>query len=194
MTQRLSVIVPRRAVEISAETRSAPLPLANWRGAGAYVLLAEPGAGKTEAFKAEERDTGGTYVTARDFITLRTRRFDQSLPILIDGLDEIRAGSGSQRTPLDDIRKRLDELGRPPFRLSCREADWRSSVDRERLEAVAPGGKLAELHLRELGDTDILEVLRGHGVKHPETFLAESERQGVRPLLGNPLMLDLTQF
>lgn len=168
-----------------------PRPLASWRGAGAYVLLAEPGAGKTEAFRIEEREKSGTYTTARDFIALRTRTFDPDVPIFIDGLDEIRAGSGSHRAPLDDIRKRLDELGRPAFRLSCREADWRSSVDREALKAVAQGGELAELHLQELDAADILAISRSLAVERPEEFLAESERHGVRPLLGNPLLLEL---
>lgn len=164
--------------------------LSSWRNAGAYILLAEPGAGKTEAFKAEAERTNG-YVTASDFITLRSRAFDKSTPIFIDGLDEIRAGSGSSREPLDEIRRRLDELGRPPFRLSCREADWRGAVDLERLKAVAPGGTLAELHLQELSDTDILKIVRGFSVERPNEFLEESELHGVRPLLANPLLLGL---
>lgn len=191
MTGKPPFIVSRRAVELSPETRGAPQPLAGWRGAGAYVLLAEPGAGKTEAFKVEVRESGGAYTTARDFITLRSRMFDAGTPIFIDGLDEIRAGSGSHRAPLDDIRRRLDELGCPAFRLSCREADWRSAVDRESLKAVAPRGELAELHLQELDDDDILAILRSLAVEDPEEFLAESERHSVRPLLGNPLLLDL---
>lgn len=186
-----SLLVPRRAVELSADTRGAPQPLSAWRGTGAYVLLGEPGAGKTKAFEVEARETEGEYTSARDFITLRSRRFKADAPIFIDGLDEIRAGSVSHRVPLDDIRRRLDELGRPAFRLSCREADWRSVVDRESLKAVAPKGELAELHLQELDDADILDVLRSLSVEHPEEFLTQSEHHGVRPLLGNPLLLHL---
>ena len=186
-----SLLVPRRAVELSADTRGAPQPLSAWRGTGAYVLLGEPGAGKTKAFEVEARETEGEYTSARDFITLRSRKFKADAPIFIDGLDEIRAGSVSHRVPLDDIRRRLDELGRPAFRLSCREADWRSAVDRESLKAMTPKGELAELHLQELDDADILAVLRSLFVKQPEEFLKESERQGVRLLLGNPLLLHL---
>ncbi len=187
------LLVPRRAVELSPEAPGIPQPqpLTNWRGVGAYVLLAEPGAGKTEAFKVEAWETGGEYTSARDFITLQSRKFKSDVPVFIDGLDEIRAGSGSHRAPLDDIRRRLDELGRPAFRLSCREADWRSAVDRESLKAVAPKGELAVLHLEELKEADILEILRSLAVENSEKFLAESERHGVRPLLGNPLLLDL---
>ncbi len=185
------LLVPRRAVELSPDSRGTPQPLSAWRGAGAYVLLGEPGAGKTKAFEVEARETEGEYTSARDFITLRSRRFKADAPIFVDGLDEIRAGSVSHRVPLDDIRRRLDELGRPAFRLSCREADWRSVVDRESLKAVAPKGELAELHLQELDDADILDVLRSLCVEHPEKFLTASEHHGVRPLLGNPLLLHL---
>ena len=191
MDKGLPLLVPRRAVEISPEAPGVPQPLTSWRGAGAYVLLAEPGAGKTKAFEVEAQETGGEYTSARNFITLQSRKFKSDAPIFIDGLDEIRAGSASHRAPLDDIRRRLDELGRPAFRLSCREADWRSAVDRESLKAVAPKGELAVLHLQELDDADILAVLRSLGVEPPEEFLAESERHGVRPLLGNPLLLNL---
>ena len=185
------LLVPRRAVELSSEALGAPQPLSTWRRASAYVLLAEPGAGKTKVFEVEAQETGGEYTSARDFITLQSRSFKTDVPIFIDGLDEIRAGSGSHRAPLDNIRRRLDELGRPAFRLSCREADWRSAVDRESLRAVAPKGELAELHLQELDDADILAVLRSLDIERPEEFLDESERHGVRPLLGNPLLLDL---
>ena len=113
--------VPRRALELSDERANLPRLLATWRNTDAYVLLAGPGAGKTEAFKAEKQETGGIYVAARDFITLKSERFQGQAPIYIDGLDEIRAGSVSNRGPLDDIRRCLDELGNPSFRLSCRE-------------------------------------------------------------------------
>ena len=166
-------------------------PLSDWRDADAYVLLAEPGAGKTDAFVHEAEVTNGLYVTARNFITLGASHFRNRKPIYIDGLDEIRAGSESFSKPLDDIRKCLDKLGCPPFRLSCREADWRSAVDREQLQAVAPRGEIAVLHLAALDDADIGAMLRDLAVPDPTGFLAEAERQGIRALLGNPLLLQL---
>ena len=166
------LLVPRRAVELSNDARGEPKLLRNWSGAGAYVLLAEPGAGKTKAFEVEARETGGEYTSARDFITLRSQR--PKAPIFIDGLDEMRAGTASHRAPLDQIRSRLDDLGRPAFRLSCREADWRSAVDHGSLKAVAPNGELTILHLEELDDEDILRILRSREVANAEEFLANS--------------------
>jgi len=183
--------VLRKVIAESSETQGQVRALSSWRDADAYVLLAEPGAGKTEAFEHEAKVTNGTYVPARDFITLSADHFRNRGPIYIDGLDEIRAGSSSFSKPLDDIRRRLDELGRPPFRVSCREADWRSAVDRDRLQAVAPGGEIAVLHLAPLDDADIGAVLRHLDVPEPAGFLAEADRRGIRALLGNPLLLQL---
>ena len=177
-------LVPRDAIDLSTENLREPLPLSHWRDTGAYVLLAEPGAGKTSAFEVEARESGGDYVSARDFVTLGSRKFQS--PIFIDGLDEIRAGATSQRGPMDEIRKRLDELGCPAFRLSCREADWRSAVDGDSLKSVAPNGELAVLHLAELDEKDILRILRSRDVEDAEGFLEKAERHTMRPLLGNP--------
>lgn len=183
--------VPRKATLQSDGVQDAARPLADWRGVNAYVLLAEPGAGKTRAFETESEATGGEYVKARDFIALDTNRFKGCEPIHIDGLDEIRAGSASFSGALDAVRSRLDALGRPSFRLSCREADWRSAVDRDSLRTVATGGELSVLHLAELDDGEISAILRDRGVDDPAAFLAEAERQGIRALLGNPLLLQL---
>ena len=69
-------------------------------------------------------EPGGTYVTVRDFQTFDDRPERHDTIFFLDGLDESRAGTEDGRTPLDDIRNRLDHLERPRFRLSCRWADW----------------------------------------------------------------------
>ena len=168
-------------------------PLQAWRDSAAYVLLAEPGAGKTSAFKSEAEASGGEYVKARDFITLGPSSRSPEVPLFIDGLDEVRAGSPSRREPLDAIRERLQELGRPRFRISCREADWLGAVDKNALRTVAPNSELAELHLLPLDDEEILVILS----RNPSTatnatgFLSQANWRGVHALLGNPLLLNL---
>ena len=101
--------------------------LKDFRSEPAYVLLGDPGAGKTTAFEAECRAHGenACLVTARDFIALELNSHPEwrEKTLFVDGLDEVRAGSVDLRTPFDEIRKRLDALGRPRFRLSCRTAD-----------------------------------------------------------------------
>ena len=72
-----------------------------------------PGAGKTSAFRHEAEDTGGTYVTARDFTTFDDRPEWHEGTLFIDALDEMRAGSSDGHTPFDSIRAKLDRLGQP---------------------------------------------------------------------------------
>ena len=167
-------------------------PLESFRDEPAYVLLGPPGSGKTAAFQHEAEVEGLEPITARDFRTLDPHPERQDRPLYIDGLDETRAGSADGRTPFDAIRARLQELGRPRFRLSCREADWFGANDRERLKAVAPGGDLAVLRLDPLSDQGILDILdRNIGHEDPQGFMDAARERGVAGLLANPLNLEM---
>ena len=151
------------------------------------MLLGAPGAGKTEAFKREAGKPGGHYITARDFLTFDPEPAWQGKTLFIDGLDEMRAGASGGRTPFDAMRAKLQRLGRPPFRLSCREADWFGANDTERLSAVAPNREVQVLRLDPLSETGVLEILeRNHEYDDPEAFVAEARTRGVEDLLLNP--------
>ena len=165
-----------------------------FRKSDAYVLLGAPGAGKTELFEAEGGRPGCHYITARDFLALRARPEweEPDATLFIDGLDEKRAGSADGRTPLDDIRAKLDSLGRPRFRLSCREADWFGANDRTHLDQVAKGGKVKVLRLEPLSDQDIRELLGRHpGVGDADEFMEEARQRGIDHLLTNPQTLKM---
>lgn len=168
-------------------------PLEDYRGFPAYVLLADPGAGKTESFRREADEAGGVYVKARDFATFDPAPELQGQILFIDALDEMRAGVGDGRTPLDHIRHHLVRLGRPRFRLSCREADWLGASDREALFGVSPGGELVVLHLDPLSDDDILRILADHGFAATDAgkFVRKAGEHGLSELLRNPQTLDL---
>ena len=187
------LVVPRRAVARTPEGQSAPAPLSAWRDAGAYVLLAAPGGGKTEALKAEAQAAGGCYISARRFVQARQQDFAPGATIFIDGLDEMRAGSASRDTPLDAICKQLDQLGRPCFRLACREADWIGAVDAEALRSVAPGAEVTVLRLEPLDEADVRHLLTNWPELVPDVdaFMAQVEKQHLGTLLGNPLSLRL---
>lgn len=141
--------IPRSATRRSSEHGHESQPLAQWNDLGAYVLLAEPGGGKSEAFKREA--AAASYVLARDFSNAGAPEGWSSTPIFIDGFDQMRADSVSRDTPLDRIVQKLRELGRPSFRICCREADWLSS-DQSALRAAAPSGDVEVLHLDPLTD------------------------------------------
>lgn len=117
--------VPRRLFWLDGEGRRHTLSedeLIAQRGP--VVVLAEPGAGKSELFRQAAAVTGAPLVTATKW--LRTVRPEElvrpDLPILIDALDEASArrdGDAVQR-----VLEKLDAAGGPRFVLSCRAADW----------------------------------------------------------------------
>ena len=167
-------------------------PLSDYAIAAAYVLIAEPGAGKTTAFKTEAARHGGTYVTVRNFLTFDDRPEWHDTTLFLDGLDESRAGTEDGRTPLDDVRRKLDRLGRPPFRLSCRWADWMAATDRDALKEVSPDGTVTVIRLDPLSDRNIKDILaHNHGVEDTDGFVEEARERGVHGLLTNPQNLDM---
>lgn len=166
--------------------------LADFRSAHAYVLLGEAGSGKTTAFVEIGNGDGNCYVTARRFI----RRDLGSHPewkrdiLFIDGLDEQRAGGGDPREPLDEILRRIEHLGQPRFRLSCREESWLGRSDLRELSSVASRGEVHLLRLDPLsrdGARDILVSLR----KEPDSFLWNASERGLDAFLQNPLLLEV---
>ena len=171
-------------------------PLSAYRSTPAYVLLGDPGAGKTTEFHLECEAMGGAaaYVTARDFVELHLDSHPkwQDRTLFIDGLDEMRAGATDALAPLGKIRNRLEQLGRPNFRISCREADWLGPSDRRRLADALPDAKIVVLLLDQLSDEssrELLVALIGEGKAH--TFEEEARRRGLAAMLRNPQALKL---
>lgn len=173
------------------EKRLSEQALSDFRQTPAWVLLGEPGAGKSEALKMEAEATGGQYLSARELITA-TPVPPQWLgkTLYIDALDESRA-EGVDSLALR-IGNQLRHLDCPPFRLACRAADWYGPSDRADLQHLSPDGKLTALQLCPLSDENISHILRNnHGIVDPEGFAERAERHGIAPLLRNPQTLGL---
>ena len=197
------MIVSRTCTEISREDGERPQheesqsrPLKEFRGAPVYVLVGDPGAGKTTAFQDECAALGDQafLVTARDFLTFDPQHHPEwrGKTLFIDGLDEIRAGASDVRTPFHEIRRKLDALGKPRFRLSCREADWLGENDRKHLESVSPDSQVKVLRLDPLSDADIASILEARSdIPDARAFVEEARQRGVEGLLGNPQTLEM---
>ena len=205
----MTVYVARTCTEVAQNRRDNPAegpqpkPLREFGDSPAIVLLGAPGAGKTEMFRREaeaqteafERQAeaqAGCYVTARDFVVFDDRPEWRGKTLFIDGLDEMRAGASDQRTPFDRIRAKLDKLGRPSFRLSCREADWFGATDRAHLQSVSSNGEVLVLRLDPLPNEGIREILKNcQDVEDVEDFISTAQHRGIDRLLENPQTLTM---
>ena len=173
---------------------SDPAPLSTYRYAPAYVLLGDPGAGKSTAFESERQVTPGSeIVTARDFRTIYGDALSsQTETLFIDGLDEARAGGGDPRSPFDEIRSRIKELSPKRVRLSCRELDWLGENDRTNLSKVVPDEEVIVLRLEPLNAAEQRRIVETKSeIPGAESFLAEAAERGVGGLLANPHTLVL---
>lgn len=182
------------ALESGRQQAVVSAPLSSFRSEHAYVLLGDAGAGKSTEFRQEREELGDGAVlrSARDFVTLDVKSEWSDKTVFIDGLDEIRAVASDGRPALDDIRKRLEQLDWPKYRISCREADWLGSNDRRSLETETPGGAVAVLRLDPLD----LQAKRALVAAYPEiddtsAFFDEVEQRGLGGMSDNPLTLEL---
>jgi len=197
MNTRLNLTQDRLPLEREARVRekderlSAPQPLSDYRDVPAWVLLGDPGAGKSDVFNSLSLSEGGTCVSARDFVELDLPS-DWQEPLFIDGLDEITSGQAMGSTPLGQIRQKLQRLGTPKFRLSCREADWRGNVDAEALKQLVGGDSFAELHLAPLSHAQSVALIahwQPCTEAQAEAFKQEAEKRDLGGLLDNPQTL-----
>ena len=194
----MKYLVPRTCTEIREDGNSdytqtpSSRPLEVFRDDCAYVLLGDPGAGKTEAFRNEAQQEGCCYVTARDFIMFQDRPEWRDKTLFIDGLDEVRAGHQDKRESFDKIRAGLWRLGCPRFRLSCRGVDWFGAYDKTELEKVAQDKRIKVLRLDPLSYRDVFKILLcNHNLSDPELFIGSAQDKGIDVLLKNPQSLKM---
>ncbi len=157
-----------------------------------YVLLGEPGMGKSTEFDSATRGIDGTHLTsARRFIrsNLDSHPEWRKGTIFVDGLDEMRVSRGDPRAVLDKIIFGLEALGIPKFRLSCRSANWLGSGDRKELGPLSGSEEIPVLQLNPLNDEGIREIVSQRG-RDANAFIQQAREHGMDALLGNPQLLD----
>lgn len=192
----MGVMVPRTVTVLGGGgSRARGMKLSDFRDAPFYVLLGEPGAGKTTAFEQEAgRGDDSLCVPAREFVCFHaTPKLEwQGKTLFIDGLDEERAGSQDLRRPLNQILVGLHHLGAPKARISCRSAAWLATNDREAVKKLSRKYKHPEiLHLDALTDQGARDILADRLPAGADSFFAEAHRRSLHGLLDNPLSLDL---
>jgi len=165
--------------------------LSDYRLTPAWILLGEPGAGKTEALKMEALATQGLYLTASELIAANPPPIHWlGKTLFIDSLDESRA-AGTESLILR-IGNQLRNLSCPSFRLACRAADWYGADDRADIEEFSPDGQLTALQLLPLESNEIQVILQdNHGVADPVGFAEQANRHDISSLLHNPQTLGM---
>ena len=197
----MTAIRNRTCTEVRSDDESrvavpVSMPLSDFRSESAYVLLGDPGLGKSTAFRTEQEAEHNTAVLldARRFLAIEPGNHQEwrEKTLFIDGLDEVRVGAFEARSKLDEIIRRLDALGCPRFRISCRDADWLGDNDRSRLQFVSPTQTITVLRLDPLSDGDIERILNDHPlVSDAQVFIETAQHRGVGDLLSNPQTLNM---
>lgn len=184
------LLIPRRVRRVSNDENPTCL-LPELRDQAAWVLLGEPGAGKSAVFDKEAKETAGVCISIAKFLSDDPDPDWQGKTLFLDALDETRA-SGGDSSILLKVRAYLKKLGKPKFRIACRAADWFGSTDSQAVSDVSPDGQLGVFVLEPLRLEEIQDILRhNHEVADPEDFVNKASDRGIDGLLNNPQTLRL---
>ncbi|WP_141736478.1 NACHT domain-containing protein [Oligoflexus tunisiensis] len=155
------------------------------------ILLGNPGDGKSTLFRdMAKREPNGEFVTIRKFLTYAPERWRGKV-LYLDGLDEEKGRTSSGSGTIGEICERIESLGTPKFRISCRSADWYGDFDLSAFTDISEHtADSITLRLRGFSDDDIRSYLRGNGID-PENFVTMAKKAGISELLRNPLNLEL---
>lgn len=183
-----------RTIHVEQDKGHAIQTAAELRPCHGYILLGDAGMGKSTLFRAECEALGEAtiYESVQDFLDLYDNRSPEEFigkTLFLDGLDEARCQGEQSITSA--LRKLLNKLNRPRFRLSCRAAEWLGQTDQQAFAKLLPSGEqLFIAHLHPFSRNDVIQHLRNHALE-AETFIQQAETVGLSELLHNPQTLNM---
>jgi len=190
------IFVPRRVKQLPELSNGGhgidAVELESLRSVPAWVLLGEPGAGKSQVLKSEAQAANGLCLTIAEFVYSDIDEEWKNKCLFLDGLDEVRA-SATAVSIMVQVKSKLRKLGLPNFRIACRAADWYGQSDLEEIIGASPNGQLPIYALEPLTMQDIKRILADNFNRlDGENFIAQAEVHGINTLLSNPQTLGLT--
>lgn len=164
------------------EEQAAPVRVSGLADAAQWILLGEPGSGKSTTFAQAAVAEGTCAVTARDFVEGERPR---GKVLFIDAVEEYRIGELAHDR-LDQLGKAIARAGYKRWRLTCRTltpADFgllrRTLGDHQTWRLDALDAEQQRAILASLGATD------------PEAVMQRVDDLAAAPLMGNPATLKL---
>jgi hypothetical protein len=171
-----------RHVSVRGEDTPERRRLSEFRDLTSYVLLGEPGSGKSTSFAREAGAVGSRITTARQFVAGKR---PNGRAVFIDAMEEYRIGEvGVDR--LESLIDALETCGYDQWRIACRAISLPPS-DAIRIEDRL--GDFATLQLEPLDFADQRRILSAIGESDPAAFQRRVETMSAAALMGNPSTL-----
>ena len=168
------------------------IPLEDFDAEHGYVLLGEPGMGKTTEFSKASKRVAGLVIPVHRFIARDPRNHPEwrTKPLFLDGLDEARIGSGNPKEVINKVVSHLERLGTPRFRISCRSNSWLGANDLEEINSILDNEAIPVLQLNPLEHDSILRIISSYR-EDANLFAQQARDQGMGAFLSNPQLLNL---
>lgn len=166
------------------EARGEPRRISGLAEKQRWVLLGEPGSGKSTTFEQAAVADGTSALTARAFLE-GARPLGDTL--FLDAVEEYRIGeAGHER--LAQLVKAIKDSGYTRWRLTCRSA----SLNAPDLKLLANTlGDFETWHLAPLDKTQQRDILTSLGEADSAAILQKVDDLAAAPLMGNPATLKL---
>ena len=150
-----------------------------------FVLLAEPGMGKTSVMQALAETKGIECLNASQIVT--AARYPKGTQLLIDAFDEARGASSIEM--LKSINQTVHQYSLTLLGLSCRIVDWEKSNVTNLTTQISDPRVFELLPLDWQQQIQLLSQTEFEYIENPEQFLEQTHQKGFGEILGNPQSL-----